>query len=222
MAATLPITGSPLEVSTDPVDVGDGNGPGHVQRMKILDGTNEGTTPLAVDANGALREPCSILSFAAVPTVAEAGGYTLGQAVGEVVDLGVAPFAGVTRHLVVIVGSVAGGPLPDLDVFVIQTPAAVTVGDFPYGDGDTFAPPGALTPFALGAVAADFAPMAANPNLVRWSVADTLQVHPGDGSAPRWFLSVRAGETFADDLSAGLVVYGFVEVVRSVPLELAP
>lgn len=221
MAANLPITGSPIEVSTDVVDAGDGSGAGHVQRLKVLDGANGGTTGLAVDANGALREPCSVAVFAGFPTIGEAGGYTAGQAVGDPVDLGVLPFAGVTRHLDFTVASLAGVTLPDLDVFVIQAPEETVVADLGYVDADAFAPPINVAPLVLGSNAAGFAPMDVNPLLLRWSEADTRQVQPGDGSPPRWFLSIRAGETFVTDLTAGIVVFAFVELVRSAAVVLA-
>lgn len=222
MAAQLPITGTPLEVSTDPVDVGDGQGVGHAQRMKLLDGRNEGTSALVVEENGALREPCAVATFAGFVTIGEAGGYTAGQAVGAPVDLGVLPSAAMTRHLGFTIASLAGAALPALDVFVVQTPASTTVGDFTYGDGDPFDPPINVAAFALGANAAAFEPAPVNPLLLRWSEQYTRQANPGDGTPPRWFLSIRAGETFADDLTAGVVVSGFVELVTPSAVTLEP
>lgn len=220
MAANLPISGSPIEVSTDVVDAGDGSGAGHVQRLKILDGRNAGTHPLAVEENGALRAPLALITFAGFVTPGEAGGYTSGDLVGPAADLGTYP-NGALRSLSITIASLAGLVLPDLDVFIVQVPAATDPGDL--GDDADPLVLGAFASGILGSNAAGFAPTDAEPRLLRWRSDHLALVSDNFSSDPaRWLLAFRAGETFADDLTAGLVAFGFAEYVAPVAVASGP
>lgn len=221
MAAQLPITGTPVEVSTDVVDAGDGSGAGHVQRLKLLDGRNAGTTPLTVEANGALRSPLALINFVGFVTPAEAGGYTSGDLVGPAADLGTYP-NGALRSLSITIASAAGLTLPALDVFIVQVPAADGPADLGDDAAPLVLPPGSLSS-VLGSNAAGFTPTDVEPRLLRWrSDHLTLVTDNASNDPARWLLAFRAGETFVDDLTAGLVAFGFAEFVLPVAVNAGP
>jgi len=183
----------------------------HVQRIKVLDGTDGSGEPLVVESNGALRRPMTVLKFAQlVDSITQSGGYTDGDVVGDPVDLGRYP-QGIIPSMALTVVSAGGIALPALDVLIVQTPDAVTPGDVG-ADGDTYVPNALVATKTLGAAAAEFTPLAIAPLFLTWHTEVPRQLDNSvDNDPARWFLVLRAAETFTDDLTDGVVVDGWAE-----------
>lgn len=200
-------------IATDEVDGA------HVQFTKLLDGTDGSGNRLVVESNGALRRPMTVIEFAGFPTITQDTGYTDGDVVGTPVDLGLAP-PGIAVSMELAVASFAGLTLPDLDVFVIQAPSTAVPADFGT-DGDPLVTDLSVAGSVLGSGAAGFAPMDYEPKVVTWHTSVPRQITDNASDDPvRWILLLRAAETFADDLTGGVVVFGWAEHATHATLPL--
>lgn len=198
-----------LKIATD--EVTNSGDTSHAQFVKIMSGAGGSAQPLVVESNGALRSPLSVIQILGLPTISSGSGYTAGDVVGTPVDLGVYP-AGALRCMRLVITSFAGLTLPDLDVFVVQVSSTETPGDVGV-DGDPFVPDLAVAANTLGSNAAGFSPLDVDPKFLEWRTTQMHLLGDAVGAAPRWVLVIRAGETFGDDLTGGVAVFGQAEYV---------